>query len=121
MALMYAANTTDLRSIMSTCNVYKRFIPSFASKAVPLNKQLEVRTSTKLDLNEGDLVATDEVRQNFIEPRYLALPKSDQPFTIETDIYDKQIRCVLLQHLNDERDLKPMCNSSGSRHDQERR
>ena len=89
---------TCLRSFLGMCNVYRRFVPNFARVSAPLNKML-----TKGE--PYDLPAfTDEHKEAFnllkdalIAPPILKLPRSDLPYSVDTDACDYQVGCALFQ------------------------
>lgn len=68
-------NTTNLRSFVGLCFLYRRFLQNFSSKADPLKKLLKKEALTKFDVNEDERAVVDELKQNLIEPPMHALPK----------------------------------------------
>lgn len=49
MTAKYPANMTEVSFILGLCNVYERFVPSFAERAAPLNSILKKRIPVKFD------------------------------------------------------------------------
>ena len=85
-------NQTELKSFQGMCNVYRRFVPSFARIASPLN----AKTSKKQPYDIGTL--SDEEFENFRElkrllmnPPILGLPRLGYRYTLDADAFDKQV------------------------------
>ena len=89
---------TELKSYLGLCNVYRRFVPNFARTAAPLQKLLRKgQPFDLLPLDDDQLRAFDLLKQALAEPPVLCLPRSDLPFSIDTDACQHQIGCALLQ------------------------
>lgn len=76
--LDHSTNTTEQRSILGMCNVYRRFVPNLARKAATLNKLLKIGALTKWDLENYARTAVDELNQNRIEPPKFVLLKDQR-------------------------------------------
>ena len=101
---------TQLRSFLGSCNVFRRFIKSFAAKAKPLNEMLKKELLPRFgkeDPTEEQLEAFEVLKAVFVEPPVLALPKVGQPYILDTDASAYQIGCVLLQE-QQEGDMRPV-------------
>lgn len=107
--LKYPRNTTELRSFIGLCNVYRRLVPNFSRKA-PLEQITEKRAPKTFDLNEDERAAVGELEQNLIEPQMFSLSITDQQFTLETDSCEKYIGCVLLQPQKEEKGWRSVGN-----------
>ena len=94
--------TTDVRSFLGLCNVFRRFMPNFARMSAPLNKKLEKGQPAKFDeLNAEETKAFEDLKGLLIAPPVLALPKAEGKYTVDTDACDLQVGCVLLQEQED--------------------
>jgi hypothetical protein len=89
---------TELRSFLGLCNVYRRFVPSFASIASPLNALLRKGESPKLEsLTENQLNSFNTLRAKLLDPPVLALPRREGRYILDTDASQEQIGCCLYQ------------------------
>lgn len=99
---------TELRSFLGFVNVYRRFIPHFATVAAPLYDLLGgLPKSKKLHhipaFNSAQLAALNTLVKNVTEPPILALPRAVGRFSVDTDASDAQIGCVLFQSIEAKR------------------
>ena len=91
-------NTTDVRSFLGLCNVFRRFVPNFARVAAPLNLMLQKGQPDKFDeLTDEQKAAFNELKERLISPPILALPQPHGHYVLDTDACDKQVGCVLMQ------------------------
>jgi len=95
-------NQTELKSFLSMCNVYGRFIKNYAHIAKPLTKL----TSKKLRHVLPSLVAAQLAAFEFLKDRLtstpiLALPRREGLFILDTDACAFQVGCTLLQQQTD--------------------
>ena len=89
---------TELKSFLGLCNVYRRFVPKSARTAGPL--QLLLRKGQPFEIasiNEAQLQAFSLLKEALAKPPVLCLPRSDLPFSIDTDACEYQVGCALLQ------------------------
>jgi hypothetical protein len=89
---------TQLRSFLGMCNVYRKFVPSFAKIASPLTDLLKKgQPDTYNELTEEQANAFLLLRTALIKPPILALPKEGGSFILDVDASDYQIGACL-QH-----------------------
>ena len=89
---------SDVRSFLGLCNVYRRFVPSFARVAAPLTDLLRKGKPAQLeDFGEKESEAFENLKQLLTSAPVLSLPRDDLPVSIETDASDYQIGVVLMQ------------------------
>lgn len=82
--------TTDIRSFLGLCNVFRRFVPNFSRVAAPLNKKLKKgQPSTFDELTQEEHGAYQPLKQALSTPPVLALPKLEGRYTVYTDSCDK--------------------------------
>ena len=91
-------NQTELRSFLGMCNVYRRFVPNFASIASLLN----AKTSKKQPYHIGPLSDKEfesfcELKRLFMNLPILGLPLLGYRYTLDIDACDKQVGCTLPQ------------------------
>ena len=93
---------TDLRSFLGLCNVYRRFVPNFARTAAPLNALLRKGCPVEiLSFTIEQTEALELLKKALIKPQVLRLPKSDLPYSVDTDECNHQVGCALLQSYPD--------------------
>ncbi|CAN8067637.1 unnamed protein product [Agarophyton chilense] len=113
-------NQTELRSFLGLCNVFRRFVKSFARIAAPLNSKLEKNKPFNFEtLTDTEHEAFEKLRQRLIRPPILAISRQDMPYVLDTDACDIQVGCVLLQKQPDG-DLLPIGDWSRSLNKAER-
>ena len=92
---------TQMKSFLGACNVYRRFVKSFAKIAAPLSDMLKKDSLTDwnqtIEPTEDQQEAFDTLKNHLIEPPILALPKPGRPYMIDCDASDYGIGAVLLQ------------------------
>jgi transposase InsO family protein len=103
---------TELRSFLGLCNVYRRFVPSFARIAAPLNALLRKGESrSEFAFTELQHEAFDSLREKLLHPPILALPRAAGQFVLDTDASQEQIGCCLFQQnpvdVEDGKDIRP--------------
>jgi Reverse transcriptase (RNA-dependent DNA polymerase) len=85
---------TELRTILGLCNVYRSFVPRFAALDAPLNIYLTKGNPPVLGkLSEAARQAFEALRQKFLSPPVLALPRRDGHLWLDTDASDAQLGC----------------------------
>jgi hypothetical protein len=93
---------TELRSFLGLCNVYRRFVPRFATIAAPLKALLGKGTPTQLSpLTPAQIDAFESLRTKLLSPPILALTRSAGRLWLDTDASDGQLGCCLLQEQPD--------------------
>ena len=89
---------TELRSFLGLCNVYRRFVPRFATLAAPLNRYLTKGQPPILGQLTDDAVdAFNALRARLLSPPILALPRREGKLWLDTDASAAQLGCCLLQ------------------------
>lgn len=96
-SLNYPTTSSELRSFLGMCIVYRRSVPDFVRVAAFLKKRLKKSKPTLIKLNEEERQTVDDLKQELITPPILALKKPDGQFTIETGTCNKQVGYVLQQ------------------------
>ena len=84
---------TELRS----CNVYRRFVPNFGRTPAALNALL--RKGCLVEVPPFTIEQTEAfelLKKALIKPPVLRLPKSDLPYSVDTDACNHQVGCALL-------------------------
>ena len=116
----YPKNITQLRSFLGACNVYRRFIKDFAKIARPLTFLTRKDATPDFDNPTTEqLEAFETLKTKMTEPPVLALPRTNQPYTLDTDASAYQLGCALLQEQDDKTTL-PVGYWSYSLNDTER-
>lgn len=98
---------TELRSFLGLCNVYRRFVPSFARIAAPLNRNLMKDTPKSFELNEEQIESYEQLKSCLVKPPILALPRNGFKYVLDTDACDYQVGCVLMQE-QEEGPMRPI-------------
>lgn len=76
--------------------------PNFACISTLLHRNLTKGTPRRLDHILGDGTSLFEVLiARFVAPLILSLPRTIGKFTVDTDSWDQQVDCVLLQNQPD--------------------
>ena len=92
---------TQMKSFLGCCNVYRRFVKSFATISSPLSDMLKKDSETDWDQpiipTEVQQEAFNTLKQKMVEPPILALPKPGRPYMIDCDASKYGIGAVLLQ------------------------
>ena len=89
---------THIKSFLSLCNVYRRFVCNFARIAAPLNALLKKGMPAKLEpLNKEQLEAYNTLKEALINPPILRLPRINLPYSIDTDACEYQVGVALMQ------------------------
>ena len=95
---------TQVRSFVGMCNVYRRFVPNFATVAAPLVELTKKEYPDKLPkLNEEQLRSFEKLKQMLLQPPVLRLPKEGLPYSVDTDASNSQIGCALFQTHDDKK------------------
>lgn len=78
-ALHHPTNTSEVRSLLGICNVYRRFMPSFRHLATTLNKKLEKGDPSWFEKNAVEHEAVDILKRRLVTPPVLAQLQKDGP------------------------------------------
>jgi hypothetical protein len=98
---VYPTKSTELRSFLGMCNVYRRFVERFAKIAAPLTDLLKKGQPETFMLNTEQQKSFHVLRDALIEPPILTLPKEGKSYTLDVDACDYQIGACLLQQQDD--------------------
>lgn len=84
--LQNPTNIYEVQSFLDLCNAYRRFVPSFAQLAAPLNKKLKKkREPSRFELDATERKAVDILEGKRITSPVLALPRGERQYILETD------------------------------------
>ena len=95
-------NVKNVRAFLGMAQFYRRYIKSFATIALPLNKLL--RKETKFVWTEECQVAFETLKRALVTAPVLAFPQFDKPFILAVDASDESIGYVLSQLDSDNRE-----------------
>ena len=88
-------NVKNVRAFLGMAQFYRRYIKSFATIALPLNKLL--RKDNKFVWSEECQVAFETLKKALVTAPVLAFPQFDKPFILAVDASDESIGYVLSQ------------------------
>jgi RNase H-like domain found in reverse transcriptase len=90
---------TELSAFLGICNVYRLFIPKFATIAAPLTRHLRKNSPDSFDLEENPDAAAvfEQLRSMLTSPPTLALPKQGLEYVLDTDTTKSQLSVFLQQ------------------------
>ena len=98
---------TIMKSFLGCCNVYRRFIRSFAVTSTPLTDMLKkdsgVDWNSHIEPTEEQREAFETLKDALTKPPVLALPVRDRPYMLDCDASAYAIGVVLLQQQNDDK------------------
>ena len=81
--------------------MYRRFVPTFARIAAPLNPLMAKKAPTSISLDDAQMKAFEDLRQRLLKAPILALPRHGAPYKLDTDACAYQVGCCLLQEQED--------------------
>lgn len=99
------------------CNVFRRFVPSFATFAPLLDDKLQKYQPFSFVLDEKELDSSKSIQQKLSTPPALALPYKEVRMTIDTNAGYLQVVCVLRTGSDERTDINdnvPGCNSKNA-------
>jgi RNase H-like domain found in reverse transcriptase len=90
---------TELRAFLGICNVYRLFVPKFATIAAPLTSHLRKDSPDSFDLEKSpDAVESfEQLRSMLTSPPTLAFPKQGLEYVLDTDDTESQLSACLQQ------------------------
>lgn len=94
----HSTTLTECRSFLGLCDVFRRFAPNLSQNTAPLSKKLrkcQLQTLQRLDTDE--ISALQKLKARLMKPLLLAIPDSQCSYTVDIDVCNKQLGCVLLQ------------------------
>jgi hypothetical protein len=88
---------TEIRAFLGIFNVYRHFVPKFATIAAPLTRHLRNDSLDSFDLEESpDAVGSfEQLRSMLTYPPTLALPKQGLQYFLDTDGTESQLSACL--------------------------
>lgn len=90
---------TKLQPFLGLCNVRRQFVSSLAQIAAPLSQHLkENQPTTFTPVSSYELLAMETLKNTIISPLILALPYSGGQKTLDIDLCNVRICCILLQN-----------------------
>ena len=95
----------DVRAFLGLAGYYRRFIPEFASIAVPLNDLTKQTSPTSVVWTSSCNHAFNKLKGLLCTSPILNSPDFDREFVLQTDASDKGVRAVLSQ-----------CDDQGQKH-----
>lgn len=112
-------NESQLYSFLGSCIVYRRFVPNFPRIATRVTAKMKKSKTEYIILTTEELVVVDLLKQRLTTPPVIVLPRRDGKLVIDTDEWDRQLRCVLQQEKPD-KSLWPIGYRSWTLNDAER-
>lgn len=88
-------NVAEVRSFLGLCSYYRRFVPKFATIAVPLHQLTEKRARFLWD--EACQMAFDKLKQVLVSAAVLPYPDPTLPYLLDTDASADGVGAVLSQ------------------------
>jgi len=88
-------NVTEVRSWLSLCGYYRKFVPGFAGIAFPLTQL--TKKDAPFEWSVACQTAFDDLRNRLITAPILAYPDFSQPFLLFTDASNFAIGAILSQ------------------------
>lgn len=96
-------STTELRSFIEACNLFRQFVPGFAQIAALLIQRMKKHQSgTALLLNSDVLDSLKAFKAVVMKPLALALPYANGHLTVVTNACNAQFGSVLPQNQPDD-------------------
>ena len=94
----FPTTKTQLKSFLSMCNVYRRFVKDFAKRAEPLNALARVEIPPDLPPpTDVAIAAFEDLLNALLCPPVLALRKANRKLVVDVDACADQVGCTLLQ------------------------
>lgn len=92
---------TEVRSILSLCNVFRPFVPSFCDVAARLSKTSVSTSCFNSKRFRKPKKAVERLKYMLANPPVLTLPRAGGHSTISSDTCNTQLQYVLLQNQQD--------------------
>ncbi|XP_033758666.1 uncharacterized protein LOC117340982 [Pecten maximus] len=121
-AIQAAARPTtkkQVRSFIGLANYYRKFIPNFATIAVPLTDLTKKGMPNHVQWTDAQENAFVSLKKHLTSTPILRLPDLEKTFTLRTDASDLGIGAILLQDTDDE--MHPIAYASRKLLPRERR
>lgn len=94
-------NISEPRSFSDLWTVYQGVILNFSWTTAPLIAKVEKDEPKSFELAETELAVMGQLREKFMTPPTLGLPKKEGKLIIGTDAFEEQVGFVLQQKQND--------------------
>jgi len=91
------ANKQQLRSFLCLIGFYRKFIPNFATEAVPLTDLTKKDQPNQMNWGEAKDRAFETLKGYIVNPPILRLPDFEKQFILRTDASNTGIGAILLQ------------------------
>ena len=88
-------NITEVRSYLGLCSYYRRFIPSFSSRASPINRLLEAGRT--FDWTEECQAAFEDLKSALTGEELMAYPLDQGLYILDTDASASAVGATLSQ------------------------
>lgn len=87
---------TELKSFLAMRNVYRLPLSNMAQTAAQLGIRARKNQPFKFEPSFAELDIFQELKDRFMSPLILALPRHGQRYTLDTEAWDYHIRCAVL-------------------------
>lgn len=99
----------ELRSFLSLCNVFRRFVPNFSRVVSPLDRKLRIDQPTSFPfVTPAEKDAVENFMALLTNPPILAFPRTTGNYTVDTDTCHSHLRLYLLQQQKDGTTTQPI-------------
>ena len=109
----------ELRSFLGLAGYYRKFVPGFATLALPLTERTKARCPEKVTWTEECEQAFSQLKAVLCSKPVLVLPDDALPYTLRTDASGEGLGAVLLQDQG--QGLQPVAYASKKLSDAERK
>ena len=100
----------ELRSFLGLANYYRKFVPNFATIALPLTDRTKKGHPDRISWDEDSQQAFDTLKRELCSKPVVIMPDKTKPYTLRTDASDRGVGAVLLQEHGEE--LHPVAYAS---------
>ncbi|KAL8604923.1 hypothetical protein ACOMHN_028551 [Nucella lapillus] len=87
----------ELRAFLGLAGYYRKFVPDFATIALPLTNKTKGKQPDKVCWDEPSQVAFDKLKEALSTEPVLRLPDQRKPYTLRTDASGVGLGAVLMQ------------------------
>ena len=91
----------QVRAFLGLAGFYRKFIPNFATIAVPLTNLTKKGTPNKVIWGDREQKAFENLKVSLSQYPILALPDLEKPFILRTDASETGVGAVLLQNTDE--------------------
>ena len=100
----------ELRAFLGLAGYYRKFVPNFAEKALPLTEKTKGRHPDRVKWDEKCQESFDSLKKALCAKPVLLLPDQSKPFTLRTDASNVGLGAIILQDQGD--GLQPVAYAS---------